>query len=72
MDGYARTFKFTEFVIATEASNAGQHENGVREDHPLRTIKWYADQALDRLSEPLDEMYNTGRPPISPERLPNQ
>lgn len=45
-------------------------ESRVREDHPLRTIKRYADQALGRLSEQLGEMYSaTGRPSIPPERL---
>jgi transposase len=45
-------------------------ESRVREDHPLRTIKAYADQALGRLSEQLGEMYSdTGRPSIPPERL---
>jgi hypothetical protein len=42
----------------------------MRGDHPLRTIKAYADQALGRLNGSLDEMYSeTGRPSIPPERL---
>ncbi len=39
-------------------------------DHPLRTIKAVADQALERLSPEFDLMYaEVGRPSIPPERL---
>ena len=39
-------------------------------DHPLRTIKAVADQALEQLSPDLDRMYaDVGRPSIPPERL---
>ena len=39
-------------------------------DHPLRTIKALADQALARLSPEFDRMYaEVGRPSIPPERL---
>ena len=39
-------------------------------DHPLRTIKTVADQALAQLSTEFDAMYaEAGRPSIPPERL---
>ena len=39
-------------------------------DHPLRSIKAYADQALQAISGDLDALYgSTGRPSIAPERL---
>ena len=45
-------------------------ESRVPGNHPLRTIKQYADQALGRLSGKLGVMYSdTGRPSIPPERL---
>src|SRR5437762_5168694 len=45
-------------------------EERVPSDHPLRTVKRLADQALTALSPELDEMYAAdGRPSIPPERL---
>lgn len=45
-------------------------EARVPPDHPLRTIKALADQALARLSPDFDRMYaQAGRPSIPPERL---
>ncbi|MEZ5533154.1 MAG: IS5 family transposase [Steroidobacteraceae bacterium] len=45
-------------------------ERRVPTDHPLRSIKAYADAALRAISRPLDELYGTtGRPSIAPERL---
>jgi transposase len=45
-------------------------EERVVHDHPLRTIKRLADQALAELAPALDEMYaDGGRPSIPPERL---
>ena len=45
-------------------------EQRVRRDHPLRTIRRMADQALKNISERFDEMYaKTGRPSIPPEKL---
>ena len=45
-------------------------ESRVPADHPLRTIKVYADAALKELSSTFSEMYShTGRPSIPPERL---
>ena len=45
-------------------------ETRVPPDHPLRTIKAVADQALERLSPEFDRMYaEVGRPSIPPERL---
>ena len=45
-------------------------EQRVRRDHPLRTIRRMADQALKNMSERFDEMYaKTGRPSIPPEKL---
>jgi len=45
-------------------------ESRVPPDHPLRTIKSLADQALARLSPAFDRMYaQDGRPSIPPERL---
>jgi transposase len=39
-------------------------------DHPLRTIKAYADQALAAIGRELDSLYgSTGRPSIAPEPL---
>jgi transposase len=46
-------------------------EERVPLDHPLRTIKRLADQALADLSPAFDGMYaQNGRPSIPPERLP--
>ena len=45
-------------------------ETRVPPNHPLRTIKAVADQALERLSPEFDRMYaEVGRPSIPPERL---
>jgi transposase len=45
-------------------------EARIRLDHPLRTIKWMADEALAELSPLFDAMYaEDGRPSIPPERL---
>ncbi len=45
-------------------------ERRVPTDHPLRSIKAYADAALLAISSKLDELYGkTGRPSIAPERL---
>lgn len=45
-------------------------ESRVRKDHPLRTIRAMADQALERMSTLFDAMYAaTGRPSIPPEKL---
>jgi transposase len=45
-------------------------EQRVRKDHPLRTIRAMADQALVNMSERFDAMYaKTGRPSIPPEKL---
>ena len=45
-------------------------EGRVPADHPLRTIKVLADEALARLSPEFDRMYaDVGRPSIPPERL---
>lgn len=42
----------------------------VRGDHPLRSIRAMADQALANMSERFDRMYaKTGRPSIPPEKL---
>jgi transposase len=42
----------------------------IPQDHPLRTIKHYADAALAQLSRELDRLYaDWGRPSIPPERL---
>ncbi len=45
-------------------------EQRIPNDHPLRSIKAYADQALKAISAELDTLYgSTGRPSIAPERL---
>src|SRR5690242_6512984 len=45
-------------------------EQRVRKDHPLRTIRAMADEALFNMSERFDTMYaKTGRPSIPPEKL---
>jgi transposase len=45
-------------------------EARVRADHPLRTIRVMADEALKNMSERFDAMYaKTGRPSIPPEKL---
>jgi len=47
-------------------------ETRVPLDHPLRSIKRFADAALSELSPLFDELYaadGTGRPSIPPERL---
>jgi len=45
-------------------------EQRVRQDHPLRSIRAMADQALDNMSERFEDMYaKTGRPSIPPEKL---
>ena len=45
-------------------------EGRVPKDHPLRTIKMVADEALKRLSTEFDRMYSSvGRASVPPERL---
>jgi transposase len=45
-------------------------EARVRAEHPLRSMRAMADQALKEMSERFDEMYaKTGRPSIPPEKL---
>jgi transposase len=45
-------------------------ERRIPEDHPLRSIRAYADQALGAIGRELDGLYSTtGRPSIAPERL---
>ena len=45
-------------------------EGRVSKDHPLRTIKAVADEALKRLSPEFDRMYSkVGRASVPPERL---
>ena len=45
-------------------------EQRVRANHPLRTIRAMADEALENMSERFDTMYaKTGRPSIPPEKL---
>jgi len=45
-------------------------ESRVPQDHPLRRIKKYAEEALKKLSPVFDRMYSyTGRPSIAPETL---
>src|SRR5207253_5387990 len=45
-------------------------ETRIPQDHPLRTIRRFADEALACLSPTFDEMYaRDGRPSIPPERL---
>ena len=45
-------------------------EELVPNDHPLRTIKAVADEALERLSPEFDRMYSkVGRASVPPERL---
>ena len=45
-------------------------EERVPQDHPIRTIKIIADQALERLSPEFDQMYSkVGRASVPPERL---
>ena len=45
-------------------------EERVTKDHPLRTIKAVADEALERLSREFDRMYSeVGRASVPPERL---
>ena len=45
-------------------------ETRIPQDHPLRTIRRFADEALASLSPTFDEMYALdGRPSIPPERL---
>jgi len=45
-------------------------ETRIPQDHPLRTIRRFADEALASLSPTFDEMYaRDGRPSIPPERL---
>ena len=45
-------------------------EGRVPKDHPLRTIKTVADEALARLSPEFDRMYSkVGRASVPPERL---
>ena len=45
-------------------------EERVPHDHPLRTIKAVADEALERLSPEFDRMYSkVGRASVPPERL---
>ena len=64
-DGNARTAE-------PAGEHAGVHrlEARVPPDHPLRTIKRFADRALAELSPLFDAMYAAdGRPSIPPERL---
>ena len=45
-------------------------EERVPQDHPIRTIKIIADEALERLSPEFDRMYSkVGRASVPPERL---
>jgi hypothetical protein len=45
-------------------------ESRIPLDHPLRTIKYIADEALAELSPMFDDRYaEIGRPSIPPERL---
>ena len=45
-------------------------EERVPQDHPIRTIKIIADDALERLSPEFDRMYSkVGRASVPPERL---
>ena len=45
-------------------------EERVPQDHPIRTIKIIADDALERLSPEFDQMYSkVGRASVPPERL---
>src|SRR5207253_493051 len=45
-------------------------ETRIPQDHPLRTIRRFADEALACLSPTFDEMYaRDGRPSIPPERV---
>jgi transposase len=45
-------------------------ERRIPADHPLRSIKAYAAQALGAINRELDALYSTtGRPSIAPERL---
>ena len=45
-------------------------EERVPQDHPIRTIKIVADEALERLSPEFDQMYSkVGRASVPPERL---
>ena len=45
-------------------------EERAPQDHPIRTIKIIADEALERLSPEFDRMYSkVGRASVPPERL---
>ena len=45
-------------------------EERVPTDHPIRTVKIIADEALERLSPEFDQMYSkVGRASVPPERL---
>ena len=45
-------------------------EERIPKDHPIRTIKIIADEALERLSPEFDQMYSqVGRASVPPERL---
>jgi transposase len=45
-------------------------EQRIPSDHPLRSIRWMTDVALERMNGKFDELYSaTGRPSIAPERL---
>jgi transposase len=45
-------------------------EQRIPRDHPLRSIRWMTDRALERMSVQFDDLYSaTGRPSIAPERL---
>jgi hypothetical protein len=47
----------------------GQQER-IPEAHPLRQVRWLADQALDRLNPHFYRLYpESGRPSIPPEQL---
>ena len=45
-------------------------EQRIPSDHPLRSIRWMTDRALERLKDEFEELYSaTGRPSIAAERL---
>ena len=53
-----------------ELFSYGSLEQRIPADHPLRPIRAMVDQALERLDEHFDELYDDdGRPSIAPERL---
>ena len=55
---------------AADVTHRRHLEERVPNDHPLRTIKAVADEALERLSPEFDRMYSkVGRASVPPERL---